>query len=118
MPRDLRAGFPTYWTTFGQGPRAALMIHCSLSHSGSWGGMARELSGALTMTAFDMPGHGRSAAWDERGEIQAVTTAMAASFNREGCSRRKTNDTRYTNTGAQYIKVAATATLPREILRK
>lgn len=42
--------------------------------------MARGLSGLLTMTAFDMPGHGRSAAWDDRGEIQKVTADIAADF--------------------------------------
>ena len=80
MPKGEKAGFETYWTTFGQGPRAALMIHCSLAHSGSWGGLARHLSGALRMTAFDLPGHGRSAAWDGRGEIQAVSTRIAEAF--------------------------------------
>ena len=57
MPRAARAGFDTWWTSYGQGPRRALMIHCSLASSSSWGGLARHLSGALTMTAFDMPGH-------------------------------------------------------------
>ncbi len=80
MPKADRAGFPTYWTSYGQGPRTALMIHCSLAHSGSWGRMARGLSGLLTMTAFDMPGHGRSAAWDGRDEIQKVTAKIAADF--------------------------------------
>lgn len=80
MPRAEKAGFPTYWTSFGQGPRAALMIHCALADSASWGPMARDLSGALTMTAFDMPGHGRSARWDGRGEVQAVTAGIAADF--------------------------------------
>lgn len=83
MPRAVRAGVETYWTTFGHGPRAALMIHCSLAHSASWGGMARGLSGALSMLAFDVPGHGRSADWDGRGEIQDVTTRIAASFLEE-----------------------------------
>lgn len=78
MPEALKAGFPTYWTTFGQGPQPALAIHCSLAHSGSWGGLARHLSGALTLTAFDMPGHGRSGDWDGRGEIQEVTAEIAA----------------------------------------
>ncbi|MFN3207745.1 MAG: alpha/beta fold hydrolase [Roseovarius sp.] len=78
MPKDTRAGFDTYWTTFGQGPAPALAIHCSLAHSGSWGALARHLSGALTLTAFDLPGHGRSAAWDGRGEIQKVTAGIAA----------------------------------------
>lgn len=80
MPRGDLAGFPTYWTSFGQGPRAALMIHCSLAHSGSWGALARHLSGALSMTAFDMPGHGRSGAWDQRGEYQQVSTDIAAAL--------------------------------------
>lgn len=78
MPQDRRAGISTYWTSFGQGPRRALAIHCSLAHSGSWGGMARHLSGALTLRACDMPGHGRSAPWDKRGEIQEVTARIAA----------------------------------------
>lgn len=81
MPKRERAGFPTYWTTFGQGLRPALMIHCTLGHSGAWGGMARKLSGALDMTAFDFPGHGRSDAWHEgAGEIQGLSAAIAASF--------------------------------------
>lgn len=83
MPRAQKAGFPTYWTQYGQGPRAALMLHCSLAHSGAWGGVARYLSGALTMTAFDLPGHGRSADWDGRGDFQDVTTAIAAEFAAE-----------------------------------
>ena len=80
MPRALKGGFPTWWTNFGQGKRDALMIHCSLAHSGAWSGLARHLSGALSMTAFDMPGHGRSADWDGRGDYQGVTTAIAADF--------------------------------------
>lgn len=80
MPKAERAGFPTYWKEYGAGPRAALMIHCSLAHSGSWGPLARELSGALSMTAFDTPGHGRSGAWNEAAEIQGRTAEIAASF--------------------------------------
>ena len=56
------------------------MIHCSLADSGIWGGMAQSLSGALTMTAFDLPGHGRSGDWDARGEMSAVCTDIAADF--------------------------------------
>lgn len=80
MPKDLRGGYPTYWRSFGHGPREALLIHCSLSHSGGWAGMAGELSDLLHMTAFDIPGHGRSADWDNHADIQAVTTNMAAAF--------------------------------------
>lgn len=78
MPQDERAGFPTYWTTYGNGPRNALAIHCSLAHSGSWGAMAQHLSDRLSLRAFDVPGHGRSAPWDGRGEIQEVTARIAA----------------------------------------
>ncbi|MEM7597051.1 MAG: alpha/beta hydrolase [Pseudomonadota bacterium] len=80
MPKAEKAGFPTYWTRFGHGPRDALMIHCSLAHSAVWGRMARGLSGLLTMTAFDMPGHGRSARWDGRDEVQKATAEIAADF--------------------------------------
>lgn len=80
MPRGDRGGHPTYWTTFGQGPRPALMIHCALAESSVWGGMARHLSGALSMTAFDLPGHGRSGDWDGVGEIQAQCVRIAADF--------------------------------------
>lgn len=84
MPKADRAGFPTYWTSFGQGPRAALMIHCSLAHSGIWRGLVQQLSGALTMTAFDLPGHGRSGPWpangDDKQDIQDLTTRIAETF--------------------------------------
>ena len=83
MPKAEKAGFPTAWTRFGQGPRCALMIHCALADSGAWGRLAGHLSGALSMLAFDQPGHGRSAPWDGRGEIQALTTAIAARFVRD-----------------------------------
>ena len=80
MPKADKAGFPTYWTSFGEGPREALMIHCGLAHSAVWGRMARSLSGLLTMTAFDTPGHGRSAHWDGRDELQKATAEIAADF--------------------------------------
>jgi len=78
MPFAERGGFPTHWTVRGNGSREALLIHCSLAHQGAWSGLADVLSPWLKMTAFDTPGHGRSADWDERGDYQAVTTAMAA----------------------------------------
>ncbi|MFD0857393.1 alpha/beta fold hydrolase [Roseovarius aquimarinus] len=78
MPKGNFGGFPTYWTTFGQGPRAGLLIHCSLGETAIWGGLAAELSGAATLTAFDLPGHGRSGDWDGEGEMSALCAAMAA----------------------------------------
>lgn len=62
--RDGIGSGPAFVRQLGQGPRAALGIHCSLAHSGAWAPLMAELDGALTMTAFDLPGHGRSAAWE------------------------------------------------------
>ncbi len=76
MPKDRRGGFPTHWTV-REGARAALLIHCSLAHKGAWSGVAERLDPSLRMTAFDLPGHGRSGDWDGRGDYQAVSVAMA-----------------------------------------
>ena len=78
MPLAERAGHPTFWQVFGSGPRPALAIHCTLAHSGAWAGVAARLPG-LTLTAFDMPGHGQSGPWagnDYHGDV----TRIAASF--------------------------------------
>ncbi|MHA7829043.1 MAG: alpha/beta fold hydrolase [Roseovarius sp.] len=80
MPSAQRGGFETYWTSYGHGPRAALALHCSLAHSGSWAGLAKRIATEMTLTAFDLPGHGRSGAWHGRGDIQALSVAMAADF--------------------------------------
>lgn len=82
MPISEMAGHSTYWTRYGQGARPALMIHCGLAHSGAWARLAGELSGALDMVAFDLPGHGRSADWPEgeAREIQAACVDIAAGF--------------------------------------
>jgi len=80
MPKACRAGHVTHWTSFGTGPRPALGLHCSMSHAGSWSGVMRHLGDTLHLTAFDLPGHGQSAPWPGTDEIQAVSTAIAASF--------------------------------------
>ncbi|MCK0139553.1 alpha/beta hydrolase [Aliiroseovarius sp. F47248L] len=67
----------TYWHRSGEGPRAALMVHCSLAHSGAWRGLERRLSDTLTMVAFDLPGHGRSADWDKKGDFQDQAVQIA-----------------------------------------
>ncbi|RRH78399.1 alpha/beta fold hydrolase [Falsigemmobacter faecalis] len=49
---------------FGKGPRQILALHCSLAHGGVWQPMAEELGLAeVSLTAPDMPGHGRSPHW-------------------------------------------------------
>lgn len=80
MPVDRRGGVETHWLRMGQGRRQALLLHCSLGHSGGWQGMARDLDDMLDMVAFDLPGHGRSADWDGQGDLQTVAMGMALDF--------------------------------------
>ncbi|WP_323780751.1 alpha/beta hydrolase [Thalassovita sp.] len=80
MPKGEKGGFPTYWTEFGSGPNEALLLHCTLGHSGAWKGMAAQLGDLLHMTAFDIPGHGKSGKWFYRGPLQRTTVDMALAF--------------------------------------
>lgn len=61
------AGFPTRVVRHGRGLRRALFLHCTLAHSGAWTKVQAELLDKLDMTAFDRPGHGRSAEWSGEG---------------------------------------------------
>lgn len=69
------SGFARHW---GAGA-PALLLHCSLAHSGAWEGMARALSGRLRMTAPDLVGHGRGPARDPARDYhdQATDAALA-----------------------------------------
>jgi pimeloyl-ACP methyl ester carboxylesterase len=69
---------------FGQGARRALALHCSLAHSGAWSGLAAALSDLLTIDAFDLPGHGRSADWDGTTDLHRLATAAAAAWAEPG----------------------------------
>lgn len=80
MTIGLRAGRQIAHRTFGTGPRHALAIHCSLAHSGAWSGVAAELADDMTITAFDMPGHGRSVDWDGKGDYLQAVAAVGATF--------------------------------------
>ena len=80
MPEGLRAGYPVHWITGGEGDRRALLIHCALAHAGSLSPLMARLGDRLSMTAFDLPGHGRSADWDGRGDMLGVTARIAESF--------------------------------------
>ncbi|MCF6444104.1 alpha/beta fold hydrolase [Nereida sp. MMG025] len=79
MPTGLRAGHHTYWKDAGAGPKRAVLIHCSLAHSGAWGGVITALGDAYRSCAFDMPGHGRSAGY-VGDDYQGQTAAIAATF--------------------------------------
>ncbi|OYX43343.1 MAG: hypothetical protein B7Z02_09350 [Rhodobacterales bacterium 32-67-9] len=80
MPLDDRAGHPTFWQVSGHGSRPALAIHCSLASSDAWAGVAERLADRLTLTAVDLPGHGRSADWSGQGDYLGLATEIAASF--------------------------------------
>ncbi|WP_415184350.1 alpha/beta fold hydrolase [Phaeovulum sp.] len=79
MPKGIRAGQPTFWQVFGSGPRPALAIHPSLAHSGIWAPIAAALPD-LTLTAFDLPGHGQSGPYDGATDYQKLSAQIAASF--------------------------------------
>lgn len=67
-------GFARHW---GQGGEPALLLHCSLAHSGAWEGVARRLSGRLHLTAPDLVGHGRGPARDPAQDLHDQATAAA-----------------------------------------
>lgn len=67
----------TFTRSFGHGPRKALAIHCTLAHSGAWRNVGEALADDLTMLAYDLPSHGKSADWDGQGNVHDVATDMA-----------------------------------------
>lgn len=69
---------------WGHGTRRAILIHCSLAHSGAWSGLAERLDGALDMAAFDLPGHGRGPDWDRATDAHDISTRMAAELAGQG----------------------------------
>lgn len=72
------AGYRTRLNSFGTGPRKALLIHCSLAHSGAYARLGHALGDAMTLVGFDLPGHGGSEDWTGPGDIQDQMLAMAA----------------------------------------
>lgn len=78
MPVEQLHGTETHWRSWGNtADRRALMIHCSLAHSGAWTGVAERLSDALYLQAFDIPGHGKSGEWEGAQDIVDQTVSMA-----------------------------------------
>lgn len=77
------AGLPTHVTRLGAGPRRALFIHCSMGRAANWTGVQAALLDKLAMTAFDRPGHGKSASYRGDGGARGlhdITTEIAASL--------------------------------------
>ncbi|THD84956.1 alpha/beta hydrolase [Aliigemmobacter aestuarii] len=62
------------WTCGGSRP--VLALHCSLSHSGAWSGLVGHLAG-VTVTARDLPGHGRAPEWDGKTDLHTLATRCA-----------------------------------------
>lgn len=71
------AGWQGAWRQGGDGPLKALLLHCSLAHSGAFGGVMAALGNVATMWAMDLPGHGRSADLDAVVDFQVQSAAMA-----------------------------------------
>ncbi|MCK4861458.1 MAG: alpha/beta hydrolase, partial [Rhodobacteraceae bacterium] len=57
MAVEIIAGRKTGVRYAGEGDPAVL-LHCSLGHSGAWNGVMAGLSDRLAMVALDLPGHG------------------------------------------------------------
>jgi pimeloyl-ACP methyl ester carboxylesterase len=85
MPDAIVAGHPVHWRVAGQGPRAALALHCSLAHGGAWGPVAERLGDVLTLALPDLPSHGRSADWQPGGEsLHDLSTRIARAMAEPG----------------------------------
>ncbi len=88
MPEDLQPiHLPPFRVWNRGGARPVLALHCSLAHSGAWGGLAEALHG-VTITATDQLGHGRAQGWDGtadlHGEVTRASVAMAESLGDGG----------------------------------
>ncbi|MEQ9694898.1 alpha/beta hydrolase [Shimia sp. SDUM112013] len=80
MGLDTVAPLHLHARSFGHGPEPALALHCSLAHSGAWRGVAGALAEDMTVTALDLPSHGRSPDWDGQGDITDATVAAVRPF--------------------------------------
>lgn len=77
MVKRVLAGHPSFLSTYGFGPRKGLLLHCSLAHGGVYSKLGAAVGGALSLTSFDQPGHGRAADWEDTGDLQDSVVAMA-----------------------------------------
>jgi len=78
MPNALRGGTETFWRTWGTGAPTALMLHCSLAHSGVWTGIVDRLG--LSAIGPDFPGHGKTAPRDVTQDFPTQCLRVAESF--------------------------------------
>lgn len=80
MENGPRAGHRVGWRRAGQGRTPALLAHCSLAHSRAFKGLMAELDQNLSMTAFDLPGHGASGPPLPGQTMQQAVGDIARSF--------------------------------------
>ena len=80
MAKDGAFGQAVHAVTYGAGERRGVALHCSLAHAGAWKAMAAELDEPLSLTAFDLPGHGKSADWNGAGDYTHLCAQIAAGF--------------------------------------
>ncbi len=83
MPVRTLGGLATWVAEYGRGNLPALLMHCSLAHSGAWAGMMAHLDDLLRATAFDLPGHGRTADLPPGRDLLDQTVAIAGALIRE-----------------------------------
>ncbi len=80
MTRERRAGLGIAVRRVGGGPRPALILHCSLAHSGALVPLAERLADTVSATLFDLPGHGRSDDRPDGMRMQDAAVAVAKSL--------------------------------------
>lgn len=73
----MTSDIPVPRVTFGQGPRPALALHCTLAHAGAWRAMGAALSETHTLSAIDLPGHGNNPPWNGPGDLHDACTEAA-----------------------------------------
>lgn len=71
------SGFSRTW---GEGGETALLLHCTLAHSGAWQGVAKALSNNYCLVAPDLLGHGRTPDGDRAGDYHDQVTAQALAY--------------------------------------
>ncbi len=63
--------------SWGEGEAPALLLHCSLAHSGAWEAVARRLEGQLSAVAPDLVGHGHGPDGDPARDYHDHCTEVA-----------------------------------------
>lgn len=70
-------------TTLGEGPIPVLALHCGLGRGSMWKGVSKHAPD-LTITAPDLPGHGRSPAFPDGVDVHDAATEAVRPLLRDG----------------------------------